>query len=372
MEWSNQQAKALQSIQKWLKDPKGRQVYKLFGYAGTGKTTLAKEAAKFVRGAVLYAAYTGKAALVMRSKGCDGAQTLHSLIYRFTQNQQTGKFYQYLDTYSELAYADLLIVDEGSWVDVKMGKDIESFGKRILVLGDPGQVPPVEGTGYWINQEPDTLLTDIHRQAAESPIIRLSVMAREGQVIQPGTYGNCLVVKREDVDKDQMAEIALGADQILAGKNDTRKGFNKRLRQLLGRAGDKHTWHPVEGDRLVCLKNNHERQLLNGSIWDVTQTLDMHENVNLACVSLDMPETVEELITVPEQFFSGTEQNLDWRILRNFEQFTYGYCLTVHKAQGSEWPNVLLYDESQSFSQIQRKHLYTGITRAAEKLTIIL
>jgi exodeoxyribonuclease-5 len=77
---------ALNAVAAWLKAGPGRgatpQVFRLFGYAGTGKTTLARHLAEGVDGEVLYAAFTGKAALVMRSKGCAGATTIHGLIYR--------------------------------------------------------------------------------------------------------------------------------------------------------------------------------------------------------------------------------------------------------------------------------------------------
>ena len=80
--WSPQQDSAIKSAAEWIKKPGKQQIYRIFGYAGTGKTTLAKELARMVKGKVLYATFTGKAALVLRNKGCDGASTIHSLIYK--------------------------------------------------------------------------------------------------------------------------------------------------------------------------------------------------------------------------------------------------------------------------------------------------
>src|SRR4249920_494974 len=84
--FSPHQDAALQAVADWLKAKPGHgstpQIFRLFGYAGTGKTTLAKHIAEAVDGKVLFAAFTGKAALVMRSKGCPSASTIHSLIYR--------------------------------------------------------------------------------------------------------------------------------------------------------------------------------------------------------------------------------------------------------------------------------------------------
>src|ERR1700758_5096149 len=77
---------ALAAVGRWLKQKPGvgdtPQVFRLFGYAGTGKTTLARHVAEGIDGKVLFAAFTGKAALVMRNKGCNSASTIHSLIYR--------------------------------------------------------------------------------------------------------------------------------------------------------------------------------------------------------------------------------------------------------------------------------------------------
>jgi len=130
MQWGNQQQHALDRIGKWVKDPKAKQVFKLFGWAGTGKTTLAKHVADSFGGSVMYAAYTGKAALVLRSKGCEGASTIHSTIYRFWQNEITGKFGYTLNLDSDLTMTDLLIVDELSWVDSKVGRDLSRMRAR--------------------------------------------------------------------------------------------------------------------------------------------------------------------------------------------------------------------------------------------------
>src|SRR6188508_3047527 len=82
--FSPEQDAALKAVADWLKIKPGSRapVFRLFGYAGTGKTTLARHIAEGVDGKVLFAAFTGKAAQVMRNKGCAGASTIHSLIYR--------------------------------------------------------------------------------------------------------------------------------------------------------------------------------------------------------------------------------------------------------------------------------------------------
>jgi exodeoxyribonuclease-5 len=140
MSWSPQQERAISDVRAWLADPKGKQVFRLFGYAGTGKTTLAKELAQSVRGDVLFATFTGKASLVLRQKGCEDASTIHSLIYKVDVNERTGEATFSLNPDSDLASAALLIVDEVSMVGEELANDLLTFNKRILVLGDPAQL----------------------------------------------------------------------------------------------------------------------------------------------------------------------------------------------------------------------------------------
>src|SRR3990172_11942416 len=80
MEWSPQQDQALKAVEDWLHDP-SKQLFRLFGYAGSGKTTLAKHFAEHVKGLTFFAAFTGKATHVLRQRGCPNASTIHSLIY---------------------------------------------------------------------------------------------------------------------------------------------------------------------------------------------------------------------------------------------------------------------------------------------------
>ena len=179
MKWSPQQDDALMAVERWRKAG-GQQVFRLFGYAGAGKTTLARHIAENAGGDVAFAAFTGKAAHVMRQKGCVGATTIHSLIYRPSRvEEEEGEPSFTIRHDAPAADADLIIIDECSMVDEDLGRDLLTFGKPVLVLGDPAQLPPVKGGGYFTEGEPDFMLTEIHRQAADNPIIRLSMAIRE-------------------------------------------------------------------------------------------------------------------------------------------------------------------------------------------------
>ena len=86
-----------------------------------------------------------------------------------------------LNAESALRDAKLLVLDEVSMVGPEMARDLLAFGKPILVLGDPGQLPPVKGEGAFNTDEPDVLLTEVHRQAGDSAIIRLATWRARGQ-----------------------------------------------------------------------------------------------------------------------------------------------------------------------------------------------
>jgi len=173
-EWSSGQEAALDAIDHWLKDPNAKQVFRLYGAAGTGKTTLARAIGERT-GNVAYGTFTGKAADVLRKKGCTGADTLDALIYTRPAWWDCKKgcakppcrypcehariHYGAKSTNSEgpLSNVDLIIVDEVSMVGEEMGRDLLSFGKKILVIGDPYQLPPIHGRGFFTRDEPDVL-----------------------------------------------------------------------------------------------------------------------------------------------------------------------------------------------------------------------
>lgn len=372
MSWSPQQEAALKAVKAWLADPNGPQVFRLFGFAGSGKTTLAKEMANDVRGEVLYGAFTGKASLVLRKKGCTGASTIHSMIYKPIEDPVTGLTEFKLNPDSGVAFAGLIIIDEVSMVGEDLALDLLSYGTRVLVLGDPAQLPPVKGEGYFINATPDVMLTEVHRQAADNPIIRMSMDVREGRGLKLGSYGDSQVIARSSITKEAMRELVIGADQLLCGMNKTRQAFNARIREIDGNLGFHAGYHPVPGERLVCLKNNREKGLLNGGLWETVTCSYANGSVHMAVKSLDEPELGCVQVAVPQEFFNGTEKLLDWKVLKRADQFTYGRALTVHKSQGSQWDNVLLYDESSVFRDDAAKHRYTGITRAAERITVVI
>ncbi len=392
MQFGPQQQEAIDLIRRWLADP-SQQVFKLFGCAGTGKTTLARHIAEMQDGTVRFAAFTGKAAHVLTTKGCP-ATTIHKLIYlpKMASKKKLIELKEQLATTiaeegpespaahelkakvraeeensertgwrlnldSVLRYdCELLIVDEVSMVNGEMGEDLLEFGCKILVLGDPAQLPPVRGTGYFMN-DPDFMLTEIHRQAKESPIIQLATMARNREFIPAGDYGHCRVIDVRPGEK--ITDLFMEADQILCGRNRTRRGINNRVRELKGFNAEL----PVTGDRMICLRNDGEAAVLNGQMWEMTADAQSMEDMYLAemkCLDVDRQATFEVWARQPE-----------WYETTEALEFDFAYAVTVHKSQGSQWDHVVLMDESPAFGRDKWKHLYTGITRAAERLDIV-
>lgn len=370
MNWSPQQESAMRAVAKWMADESAPQTFYLAGYAGTGKSTIAKALVADSSKHWLFAAYTGKAAHVLRQKGCTGASTIHSVIYK-PKDEKAGQ-----PQFSRWAASPLaargtagIVVDEVSMVDERLGRDLESFGKKILVLGDPAQLPPVRGAGYFTNREPDALLTEIHRHARESGVLRLATHIREGGTIAGFTdVGTDVELISLDTERDERTRQALVADQVLVGRNKTRHESNARHRVL--RSHD--TELPGPGDRLVCLRNDRESGLFNGSQWVAISAKRETDNIaTLRLKSEDDGRVFEGTAWLHHFFGRGDDLKALGARRRSHQEFDWGYALTVHKAQGSQWDRVLVLDESSAFREDSRRWLYTAVTRAAKHVTVM-
>lgn len=395
MNWSRQQEEALRRVEEWRRR-RDKPYFCLAGYAGTGKTTLARHLAEGWPGKVYFAAFTGKAALVLRRRGVPEASTIHKLIYvprdkcddhlralrlekvrlerrvprpieeiakvdlavrAEQQNLSRPEFYLNLD--SPLCRASLVVVDEYSMVGEQVGADLLSFGCPVLALGDPGQLPPVQGRKYF-QGEPDLMLTEVHRQAEENPVLRLATDARMGKVLGLGSYGESRVLRRPAGWGGELPDALLAADQVLVGLNKTRRECNDHVRRWLGH--ERST--PVTGDKLVCLRNNYEDGILNGQTFKVTH-VNAREYLEL-CLRGDEGEVVR--CRAHKKYFERGSVEFDPHERWLANELDFGYALTVHKSQGSEWDNVTLLDEWHG--QGRREWLYTAITRASEAVTI--
>ncbi|MCD7911027.1 ATP-dependent RecD-like DNA helicase [Bacillus velezensis] len=382
------QMRAVKSIFKWFKSGE-KQTYFLAGYAGTGKSTLVDYVIKNLgikRSHVEFACYTGKAALVLtqKAKGKYKAKTLHRLIYGLDFDE-TGRMKFVLKDQDELKDVKLIVVDEASMVDGDIMRDLKSFNKKILFIGDQGQLPPVSQKG---NEEflemfnnPDFELTEIHRQAEGNPIIHLSMLARTKKNIPYGWHGEnkeALVISHSQWEKVKQS-CYTSADQIICGYNRTRKNLNKDIRNYIGYSSP----FPQVGDKLICTQNNwnksiREINLVNGMTGyvkrishNIPKKGDIKRDAMLVQFQPDFTEdTFNDLVLVNDHFH-GKKYNLFPNEYNVYSQFDYGYAITCHKSQGSQWDKVVVINEVLD-PELHHRWLYTAITRSSEKLVLVI
>lgn len=360
MTLSPKQIQAFDAVMSWHRGSEKRFV--LAGYAGAGKTTLAKYIADAVGVKdVIFCAYTGKAANVLREKGCENTGTIHGFLYM--PKKQEGEDKKPRFGYSPKASwleSRLIIVDEYSMLSEKLINDIEREGKKILYLGDPFQLPPVKGE---CGLQPDFFLDEIHRQALESSIIRFSKEVREGGRIPFGDHGDLRYIRQ----RESTPEMYMVADQIIVGKNDTRAAWNKKFRNVLGFG---HSMMPVCGDKMICLQNNHEIGLFNGMIGTAGNNCKMYSMI----YNLDFCYTgVEDFkgINVWKGDVLGEGANYDRENMKGLERFDYAYAITCHKSQGSEFDKVVIYNQPIGQGVERARWLYTSLTRAKKLCTLV-
>lgn len=385
LEMSHDQEKAISTLLNWFKqEPKPKQFITLGGYAGTGKTTLIAilrtELAKTQPDLkVGFASYTGKAARVLKNKlqdqqaiaKKDTIGTIHSLIYSPVVNDREEiigwKPKDELDR-------QLIIIDEGSMVDSIIWQHLLSYKIPIIVVGDHGQLPPIRGN-FNLMQNPELKLEEIHRQARNNPIIGLSIQAREHGMVKAGNYGEFVKkYTREDYEfqeaqNDLLSNVA-NDTLILCGYNNTRIKLNSYIRNNLGFFGPR----PTGGDRAICLRNNHKKQIFNGMLGTIISISTYDDDWYSAEIAMDGDDFHYSGLISANQFDSKEALNFtDKRSqIMAGDLFDFGYALTVHKAQGSQAKRVILFEErfAKMSDDQWKRWLYTAITRAEEELFI--
>lgn len=384
---SSGQKDVLNKVVAWCKKDKSQSdlFITIGGYAGTGKTTLIavlrKRIAKFNKDMkVGFVSYTGKAARVLRNKlkeakvilPEDSVGTIHSLIYSPVVNEKEEiigwKQKEKIDR-------DLIIVDEASMVDETIWLHLLSYKIPIVVVGDHGQLPPISGSFHLI-ADPELELIEIHRQAKDNPIIALSIQARLNGYIHPGIYSdNVRKFGNKDEDaQETVSELLANYSQdtlILCGYNKTRKKLNLHIRNTLGFSSPL----PQIGDRVICLRNNHEKHIFNGMTGTILKITDENTKWYKAEIQMDGEDGTYKGLISKDQFMSDAALNFTDRrsAIMAGDLFDFGYALTVHKAQGSQAKRVILFEErfSKMDDEAWRRWLYTGVTRAEEELYII-
>ena len=328
-------------------------VFTLHGLAGTGKTTVLGEVAKSNPDAWM-CTLTGKAASVLSGKTGVDTQTIHQAFYNLTGKgkDERGRkqlFWKGKHEGDALNHKTILL-DECSMVDEAMASEILRTGASIIACGDPGQLPPVRGKQFF--SDADCTLNEIHRQSQDSPIIRQAYAVRNQGIYEPD--GPDFRVQRRGTEEDM-----LSADIVLCWTNKTRDRANQRLRSMKG------IWSasPQIGEPVICLKNNRDFGLFNGAIYTLAAPFyDWDTQITI--------EIAGGPVTIKNTVFRGVQSRLD----PDDEcdgYFDFGYAVTVHKSQGSEWDNVVLIDEYPPNRCDRRQWLYTGITRAKRRMLVL-
>lgn len=365
------------------------------GYAGSGKSTLVKfiiEALQIPKEEVCYVAFTGKAATVLKQKGCANAVTAHKLLYKALPKSD-GTFIFKEKEKCELGNYSVIVVDEVSMLPRKMWDLLISHEIYVIALGDPGQLPPVsKDDDNHVLECPHVFLDEIMRQAQESEIIRLSMHVREGKPLEEfQCEGRQVQIFTPDQVVSGMYEWA---DQILCATNATRTEINNFVRQQKGFEEE-----PQIGDKIISLRNHWEEfskagtwALTNGAIGTITScgrsshpvpkyisnnpvqflwtTMELDDGDEFRMLPVDYValKTGQSPLTSKQQY----QMSMNKRCVNPPYEFAYAYGITCHKAQGSEWDKVLVFEERFPFDPEEHKRwLYTAITRAKEKLVIV-
>lgn len=413
----------------------------LAGYAGSGKSTILPyfiEEAGIDPKDVAFCAPTGKAAKVMTTKlrsiypGLDPARTIHSLIYTpgrakadtlefrlfelqaclatlqqraLEDGQPLGKSpdeiklkneIDMVSTELEAAYCDeekpnfhlnvesnvrdkrLIVVDEASMVGEEIADDLMRFGVPVFAMGDPAQLQPVGDKPGLTQGDPDFFIDEIHRQAADNPIIWLSQRMRNGEIPKHGDYGGMvkIIKPRDDI---YTTDVNFSA-QVICGTNKRRWKLTKQIRDAMGYTES----GPMKDEPLIICRNSRNiPELVNGTFaWNLTDHGDLSGGVARFALDIETEDTGKvHKINVVQSLFEEHQlrqknahtcgsQNM-YSAKKKFEHMDWGWVITCHKSQGSQWDRVIVHDESSVFREEALNWLYTSCTRAAEELIIV-
>lgn len=405
MDLSSQQKSALDCIVDWWNDGSRTcdSEFRLGGFAGTGKTTLLAESRKILLKMhafnVAYVCYTGKAATILSKKlksakalrHQDYCGTIHGLIYHPKIDPVTKQIIGWAKkSAKDMNHFNLIAIDEASMVDEHIYNDLKSYGIPMLIFGDHFQLPPISGK-LNLMEELNFKLTEIHRQAKDNPIIEISMMLRNFETIPFKQFGNGVAKVCKHVHKPIINDFIKNTKtwintMILCGFNNTRCSMNETVRRHFGF----DELNPMSGDRVICLRNNWQATpmpLANGMLGKVIECKEFDDHFDMEVLFDDekctflgsfdkdtflnpKPEvtrkTVQKYMITPD----GKEESL-LEVQMNFLDF--GYCLTVHKAQGSQAQRVMLIEEHSKYWTEEQyfRWLYTGITRAEKQLLIV-
>lgn len=394
------QLNGFNKFKEWL-DNKKELNFVVSGYAGTGKTFFISILINHLKSKNVgyrVVAPTGKASTILKKKGID-ASTIHKLIYTPVEDNGIITFERKPD--EEFTDFSIIFCDESTMIANDVYEELLSLGKRIIFSGDIGQLPPV-GEPNDIFNNIDVMLTENMRQKGdENRITELANHVRKGNNLKAGSYGNVVVKHLNSFTNEQLIALYNRADQVLCGRNATRHKINQQLKL------DKSHNQISEGDKIICLTNNDDIvvdasasiTLCNGLVGTCTGLgasvtgygikavkinfrAEFENNFSSKNITTSLKENNHEMYhKVFDKYYKDNKgkyqiyykgARVDPNDCIKINQFDLGYCISVHKSQGSEWDNVVIIDESNCFRDDKYKWLYTAMTRAKKKLVILI
>lgn len=421
MSLSVDQRQAIDAIKKWFHEDAGKQCFTLAGFAGTGKTTVISWLVDDLGDRVLITigTPTGKAAQRLREKGVR-AKTIHSLAYKVRGEDEDGNV-QFDYRGMGQTKRRLVIIDEASMVDARIYEDLLKNGYRMLFVGDHGQLPPV-GTDPGIMRNPDFTLSVIHRQD-DSGLLDFAHALREG-AWQPKTSGAVesfpSFPNPDGSMRDELRNLIRDADVTLCWKNSTRHELNhaimrergllpagigtyapptetstddsasaEQVRRILKHA--QFTYRPLQ---FVCLRNNAKQGIFNGMVISA-YVAHVSESMITMIEAGGSDLGPEDVAVVTARIENQGHPWVDWenesetrgmnilrvvwgglrrnpkgvQLVKDQCLLDFGYCLTAHKAQGSEWDWVCVWDDTYRSMDDRARWAYTAATRAKRKLS---
>lgn len=349
------------------------------GGPGVGKTTILRVLLKILAAKqipFLLGAPTGRAAKRMTESTGQPAKTIHRLL---EMDPQRGGFQR---NESRPLDTQLLIVDECSMVDVPlMHRLLRALPKHghLLLIGDVDQLPSV-GPGSVLRDliaratSPVVRLTEIFRQAAGSQIIAAAHQINRGQNPAFATIpsnSDFFFIQRDEPEKilSTLLHVVKNripqrfqADpirdlQVLCPMNRGNLGtraLNDELQNALNPpqsnqpAANRFGWQFRPRDKVIQTENNYDKEVFNGDIGQITKIDPVEQTVSIRFDDRNVPYDFGEL-----------------------DELSLAYAITIHKAQGSEFPYVVIPLASQQYIMLQRNLLYTGITRGRKLVVLI-
>ena len=288
---------------------------------------------------------------------------------------------------------DIIVVDEISMAPKSLVDLLLKHKIYMIGLGDPFQLPPIDkDEDNHLLDHPHVFLDEIMRQEAESEIIQLTMKIRNQEPIDYFQGNEVQVINKNELNTGML----LWADQILTATNVKRISINNQIRGLLGRGPE-----PEDGDKLICLRNYWDDfsmngdPLVNGTIGTLNNSFQtwreiprfVKSNIRKFDVlqgNFIVDGDIYEDLEMDRKMILTGEKCCDWRLSYQLgrlrpkygeivpKEFTYGYAITGHKAQGSQWPKVLVLEENFPFQKEEHaRWLYTCCTRPEQKLVLL-